>query len=180
MISDVFNYATLQTTGFIFQWPNWFTHYELRPSDFQWSVAFPQTKHFWCWGPPFAQAQDTQHWRCSWVCQCFSRWCLTWPGMWSMDYPDMGQAGAAFLAQMFWIHSCGNQLWGWLVHATVWDKAQLMRQDLGSSAASLGGCFWHKNYRVFMCSLGRTSLKSKQMKQSKNNAYLRDNEKESF
>lgn len=47
------------------------------------------------------------------------RRCLAWLGMWSMEYPDMGQAGAAFLAQMFWIHSCGNQLWGWLVHAWV-------------------------------------------------------------
>lgn len=110
-------------------------------------------------------------------CHCFRDW--VWPGIWSMECPDSGQAGAAFLAQMFWLHSCGNQLWGQLVHAALWDKAHLilMHPDLGSSAAPLGGCFWRKSNHIFMCSLGKGSLKSEQIQSSKNNAYLGDNEK---
>lgn len=153
MISESFNYTTLQTVDFIFQWPNWFRNYELDLSGFQWGVAFPQAKHLWWWGPWSAQAQHSQHW----VCQCFSRLSPAWPGTWSMECPDLGQAGTAFLAQMFWLHSFGNQL----VHAALWDKADLMHPDLGRSAAPLGGCFWHKSGHIFMCSFGKGSKYSK-------------------
>lgn len=108
--------------------------------------------------------------RCSWVCQCFSRWGLACPGMWSMEYPDRGQAGVTFLVQIFWIHSCGNQLWGQLMHETLGDKTW-EGQQLPWVAT-----FWHKNYHSFLCSLERDRLKSKHMKQSKNNACFRDNE----
>lgn len=53
-----------------------------------------------------------------------------------------------------------------------------MHLDLASSAAPLGGCFWYKSDHIFMCSLGKGTLKSEQIQQSKNNSYLGDNEKE--
>lgn len=164
MINEVFNYITLQTKGLISQWPKWFRHYELEPSGFQWSVAFPQTKHLW--------------------------WCLIRP---SSALPVLGLPVHIESNMVHGVPRCGpgrscisspgvlpSLVWGQLVHAALWDKAHLilMHPDLGRSAAPLGGCFWHKSDHIFMCNLGKSNLRSKQIQRSKNKDYLSDNEEE--
>lgn len=51
-----------QTIGFIFQCPDWFSHYELRPSEFLWSVTFPKAKHSWCWGCQLKMKANEAQW----------------------------------------------------------------------------------------------------------------------